>query len=197
MIDWNRVIEHVRMGTAPASWHVVRAKISFFVWSAIGGVVLAIAAAAGEAYLLASNTVVGYGLTDSTPDGILNVWHAVDLAAAIVFAIAGIVFAILRVREMGKLDEQMFVLLPEGFVLRRGDGPKGTQAYNYPNIRTISRQVRNGTVYLIMQAGDGRNMRIQIDGRFGKPKAIAQQIQNAHAQYTTAMVRSRPIPPQR
>lgn len=197
MIDWNRVIEHVRAGTAPAAWQVVRAKKSYFIWVAIGALVVAIGAIAGEAYLLSSNTIVGYALpADPTPQ-VYNLWHTLDLVAAIAIALACIVAAVRGIQQTGTLNEQMLILLPEGFVMRRGTKPKDTQAFNYPTIRTIKRQVRNSTTTLVLEMADGRAARVVLDGRFGKVKAIAQQIQNAHAQYVAALARPRPMPPQR
>ena len=189
MIDSNAVITQVRSGTAPASWQVIPARRAFFVQGAIWGVVVAVAAVAAAVYLLASGTVVGYGVNDQTSNGVLNFWFIVDMVVLALFLVGGVVFSITRLRSLGSAEDQALILMPEGFVMRLGPSANATRVVNYQNIAILTPTVRNGNVFLVMQAANGRKIQVQLDSRFGKPKPLAQQIQGMHAAYVTANVR--------
>jgi hypothetical protein len=189
MIDSNTVIGQVRAGTAPPTWQVLPARQAFFVQGAIAGVVIAIAAVAAAAYLLLSGTVVGYGLNDQTSNNVLIFWFIVDMVVLVLFLVGGIVFSIIRLRSLGSADDQTLILMPEGLVMRLGPAANATRVVNYQSITTLTPTVRNGNVFLVMQAANGRKVQINLDSRFGKPKPLAQQIQGMHAAYVTANVR--------
>ena len=189
MIDSNTVIGQVRAGTAPPTWQVLHARQAFFVQGAIAGIVIAIAAVAAAAYLLLSGTVVGYGLNSQTSDNVLNFWFIVDMVVLVLFLVGGIVFSVTRLRSLGSADDQALILMPEGFVMRLGPAANATRVVNYQGIATLTPTVRNGNVFLVMQAANGRRVQIELDSRFGKPKPLAQQIQGMHAAYVTANVR--------
>lgn len=187
MIDANAVVQQVKTGAAPASWQAARASRSYFMWNVIGGIALTIGAIAAAIYLYSSGTIVGIGVNDQTPDSIAFFWFIADMLVLAVLAIGGIVFAILRARAIGTADDQMLVLMPEGFVKRTGTGAKDTLTVNYGNIATVTPSVQNGTQYLVLQTKAGKRVKIEIDGRFGKPKALAQQIAGQHTHYVTTL----------
>lgn len=187
MIDANAVVQQVKAGAAPASWQVIPARGSFFLLSALGGIVVAVAAAGAEIYLRASNSVYGIGIPPDASEGVLNFWGAVDLIFFAAVAIGGVVFAIMRALAIGSADEQMLVLLPEGFVKRTGTSEKDTLAVNYANLTTATPTVRNGSHYLSVQTKAGKRVSIEFDGRFGNAKALVRQISGQHAHYVTAL----------
>jgi len=78
MIDADAVVQQVKAGAAPADWQVMRAKSSFFVWSAIGGIVLTLLAVVAARYLFLTGTIVGIGVNDQTPDNVAFFWFIVD-----------------------------------------------------------------------------------------------------------------------
>lgn len=191
MVNANAVLEQARMGTAPADWQVLRANRSFFVQQTIVGVVLAIAAIAAAIYLLATGTVVGYGVNDQTPDSVLSVWLIIDMIVLLVIVVIGGVMAIGHVRQMGAAGEQLLVLTPEGFVRYMGAGEKRTTTYDFSAIAGMKMSVQSGTVYLLVQRrADGKQLKVPFDGRFGKPKQIVQQITGAFASYASARAQS-------
>lgn len=190
MIDAGMVLRMVRSGQVPPQWQVVRAKRGFFLMQSFLGVLLVILGVGGAVALLASGTVIGYGLSDTSPDGVVTFWFVVDMLVLAACVIGGIVLAIQQLLRLGTVDEQVLVLMPDGFVMRRGSAPKDTLAYSYDSIRAVDRVVRNGTNYLVMQPVQGRAVRLTLDGRFGPPKRIAQQIQAMAVDYRAARARA-------
>lgn len=188
MIDANAVVQQVKAGAAPASWQVIPARGSFFLWSALAGVALAIGAVAAAIYLFLSGTIVGIGVNDQTPDNVAFFWFIVDMLVLAALAIGGTVFAIRRALAISSAGEQMLVLLPEGFVKRTGTSDKDTLAVNYANLSTITPAVRNGSQYLDVRTKAGKRVSIELDGRFGNAKTLARQIAGQHAHYVTASV---------
>src|SRR5258708_37477546 len=104
MLDSTTILSQVGSGTAPSTGQVYRPSRSFFLQGAIGGMVLLIAAVAAAAYLLLSGTVVGYGVNDFSPDGVLTFWFAADLVVLLAFAIGGIVLLVVRLRSLCTID---------------------------------------------------------------------------------------------
>lgn len=190
MIDAHAVVEQIRASTAPTSWQVTRANRSYFIWSALGGVALAVGAVGAAIYLSLSSTIVGIGVNDQTPDNVAFFWFVVDRLVLAAFAIGGVIYAIRRARAIGSADEQMLVLMPEGFVRRTGAADKDVLAVNYGNLATITPSVRNGTQYLDMRTKAGKRVSIELDGRFGSAKALARQIAGQHAHYVTTLAGS-------
>ena len=187
MIDANAVVQQVKAGAAPASWQVIPARGSFFLMSALGGIVVALVAVGAEVYLRASNSVYGIAIPPDASEGVLNFWANVDLIFFAAVAIGGVVFAVMRARAIGSASEQMLVLLPEGFVKRTGTSEKDTLAVNYANLTTITPTVRNGNQYLSVQTKAGKRVSIEIDGRFGNAKTLVRQISGQHAHYVTTL----------
>jgi hypothetical protein len=161
----------------------MRAKSSFFVWSAIGGIVFTFLAVVAAGYLFLMGTFVGIGVNDQTPDSVAFFWFIVDMVVLVAVAIGGIVFAILRARDLGSVNEQMLVLMPDGFVKRASVGPKGTFSAMYANIARLTPAVRNSTQYLDAVTPDGRRVSVELNGRFGNAKKLARQIAGQHAHY--------------
>ncbi|HEX6800677.1 MAG TPA: hypothetical protein VF116_23395 [Ktedonobacterales bacterium] len=192
MMDSNAIIGQVQSGAAPANWQVLRARRGFFVQGAIGGIVLAVFAAAAAVYLFATGTVVGYGLNDQTPNGVLTFWFIADMVVLAAIVVIGIVFCINRLVTLGSTESQLLVLMPQGFVMRLGSSAKATRRVSYQQIATMVPTVRRGNVSLVMQTRDGRKVTLPLDGRFGKPRPLAQQIQGMHAAYMAATVNARP-----
>ena len=186
MIDANAVVQQARYGTAPATWQVLRANRSFFVVGVFGYLFLIVAAIAGAAYLLLTGTIVGIGVDNpNVSDGWLLLWLVIDMVVLAVLALVGVGMTISRLRGMGTLDDQMLVLMPEGFVMRLGPSEKQTTTVSYQNVATITPTIDSGTYYLKLQMPDGSQTKVEVDGRFGKPKQISEQIQGMHAHFVT------------
>lgn len=191
MLNANAVLEQARMGTAPSTWQVLRANRSYFMQQVIIGVVLVIAAIAAAIYLLATGTVVGYGVSDTTSSNVLLVWLVIDMVVLLVIVITGIVMAVRHLGQMGSANQQMMVLTPDGFVRSLGAGDKQTTTYEYSAIADMKLSVQSGSVYLLIRRrADGKQLKVQVDGRFGKPKQIAQEITGAYASSVGARSRS-------
>jgi uncharacterized membrane protein len=186
MIDTQAVVQQASLGMAPPSWQVLRAKRSFFISSAIGGVVFTIGALAAAIYLFVSGAIVGIGVSDQTPSNVAIFWFIVDMVALAAAAIGGVIFALGSLRGLSTADEQMLVLMPEGFVLRRGAAENKTTTVNFQRVATVTPSVQSGRVFLIMQiVGSGQRAKVELDNRFGPAKRLAQQIAGMHAHYVT------------
>ena len=187
MLNANAVLEQVRAGTAPANWQVLRANRSYFVQQTVLGVLLTLGAITAAIYLLVTGTVVGYGLSDQTSDNVLLVWLVIDMLVLLALVITGIVMVIRHLGQMGSASEQMLVLTPEGVIQSLGSGEKQTTTYDYSAIAGMKTSVQSGSVYVLMQRrADGKQLKFEVNGRFGKPKQIAQQITGAFASAATA-----------
>jgi hypothetical protein len=183
MMDAETVIQKAKAGTAPADWQTLPAKSSFFVWSAIGGIVFTFFAVLAAGYLFLTGSFVGIGVNDQTPDNVAFFWFIVDMVVLALCAIGGIVYAIIRARDLGSVNEQALIMTPDGFVKRTCVGPKATVSASYANIARLTPAVRNSTQYLDMVTRDGRKVRVELDGRFGNVKKLARQIAGQHAHY--------------
>jgi hypothetical protein len=183
MIDAEAVLQQVKAGATPADWQVMKAKSSFFVWRAIGGIVFTLFSVLAAGYLFLTGTIVGIGVNDQTPDNVAFFWFIVDMIVLALCAIGGIVYAIIRARDLGSVNEQMLVVMPDGFVKRAGLGSKDTFSATYANIATLTPAVRNSSQYLDAVTRDGRRASVELDGRFGNVKKLARQIAGQHAHY--------------
>jgi hypothetical protein len=188
VIDANATIQQASSGMAPPSWQVLRARPSFFMWSAIGGVVFALAAIAAAIYLFTSGTIVGIGVSDQTPDNVATFWFIVDMIVLAACAFGGVVMTIHYARLMGSAADQMLILMPEGFVLRRGPAEKDVTTVNFERVATMTPAVRNGAVLLDMRiAGSGKRAQVSLDNRFGSAKKLTNEIAGMHAHYVTTL----------
>jgi hypothetical protein len=186
MIDSNAVVQQASTGMAPPSWQVLPARRSFFMSSALIGVVFTLGAIAAAIYLLLSGTIFGIGVNDQTPNNVAFFWFIVDMVLVAAFAIGGIIFAIVRLRGLGSLNQQMLILMPEGFVMRRGTTPKDVTTVNFERVATMTPSVQSSAVVLVMQlAGSGQRAKVELDNRFGPAKKLANEIAGMHAHYVT------------
>jgi hypothetical protein len=162
---------------------VLRAKRSFFVQATIVGALLTVGAIAVAVYLFTSGSVFGYGLNDQTPSNVLLIWLIIDLVVLIGVAIAGIVIAIRHLLQLGTAGDQMLILMPTGFVKRQGTADNQTTAVEYQQVAAMRTSIERGGVYLLIQPRGGAKVaKVELDSRFGKPKAIAQHITGTWAQ---------------
>jgi hypothetical protein len=183
-MDGQAVIQQVRAGTVPASWQVYHARRSYFMQSAILSLAGAVVAVAAAIWLITSGTVIGIGVTDTTPPNIATFWLIVDMIVAGICFLGALGFAFARLRGLGSVDEQMLVLQPDGFVMVRGRRPRDTTVARFANVASLTPSVNNGTTSLVLVAGrSGKKLTIELDARFGPPKQIATDIQGMYAQY--------------
>jgi hypothetical protein len=186
VIDANAAIQQASTGMAPPSWQVLRARPSFFVWSAIGGIAFTLGAIAAVIYLRVSHMIVGMGLTDQTPTSVLAFWQVADLVVLAVCVVLGIVGAVRHLRRLGSAADQMLILMPEGFVMRRGTGSKDVTTVNFARVASMTPSAQRGGIALAMRiAGSGKPAQVTFDNRFGPAKRLTQEIAGMHAHYLT------------
>lgn len=187
MLDPNQIIQQVQQHTNPTNWAVLPAKQSHFLQSLFGGIFLAVIGLAAAGYLVLNpDFVVGLGAL-VTMSSLFTFWRIVDFVfCAVAVAAAGVIMRD-SISGMATHDQQMLVLTPEGFVMRKGTTSKLTSAVAYANVGVPSVVVQSGTTYLMMSRANGQGpLRLEVDGRFGPPKQIAKRIIDAHQLYAQA-----------
>lgn len=189
MLDPNQVLQQVQQRTNPPDWQVLPAKQSHFIQSLFGGIALILIGLAAAGYLLLNpDFVIGLrGLVDL--DSMQTVWRIVDFVLCAAIVASGGVLIRGAVAGMATQDQQMLVLMPDGFVMQKGNTSKTMSAIAYANVRSPQVVVKSGTTYLMMARANGQGaLRLEVDGRFGPPKQIAKRIVEAHQLYARSRV---------
>lgn len=190
MLDGNAIMQQALYGGAPPTWTVIPARRSHFLQTIAGAIVGAVLGVGGIVYLVLNPDFV-IGLRGAVEiSSTFQFWRILDYAVCGLIIIGCIVYAISTARNMGSVAQQMLILMPEGFVMQRGDSAKTLSAISYAAIGQPRITVSNGTVYLVMQRAQSANaMRLELDNRFGPAKQIAQRIIDAQATYVAATTR--------
>lgn len=189
MIDGEAVLQQALQGAAPPNWRVFPAKQSHFMGNIVGyiiGVVLLL----GFIVYLAANPDVAITLQGSSDaPNVIQFWRTVDFVVAGVAAVGCIVLLVSSVRSLGTLNRQALVLLPEGFVMRKGVEKKTMSVIEFGAISGIATSVSNGTWSLVMPRANGKGtIKLELDGRFGAPKQIAKMLEEARSQFAIANI---------
>jgi hypothetical protein len=187
MIDGNAVVAQARQGNVPPSWQVLRAKASFFYQQAGVGGLLLVVGAGGFLYLMSNPNMAiepGVGSGTDTASGI-GLWRNIDFAILAVFALVGIYVLVKSLADSANASQQLLVLMPEGFVISTNK----MQTYEYSTIRNIAITLNRGTASIKLTPVSGASaIRVQLDGRFGTTKQIAQNILTARQRFAAAPV---------
>lgn len=190
MFDPNQVLQQARAHMSPPNWQVLPAKQSHFLQALFGGIVLIILGIGAAGYLLLNpGFIVGLASLVNV-DNLFTFWRVADfvICAFIVLGGAGLIRG--AVAGMATQEQQMLVLMPEGFVMQKGASSKTMAAIAYANVNTPKLVVQNGAASLLMARANGQGaLRVRLDGRFGPPKQIAKRIIEAHQLFVHAQVR--------
>jgi hypothetical protein len=195
MVDPNAIVMQVNSGNVPPQWRVLRAKTGYFVRNGILYSVLGVAALIGLVVFFFSDTIFYYGPAPDPGSTGATVWFIIDLVVIIALAAVFLITGIRNLVGVGSAQQQMLVLMPEGFLVTTA---KGVQSYPFGNINGMTAATqRGGDVVLTMRRADnGQQLKYTFDGRFGAPKTIAGSILSAQGQYATAMAQARQQPAQ-
>lgn len=187
MIDGEAVMQQVRQGAAPSYWHVLPAKQSHFIGNIAGYTVGALLAFGLLLYLIVDPGFV-IGLKGAVNvESLHNLWRTVDFVVAGIAILACLFLVFAGVRNLGTVNQQALVLLPEGFVMQKGVGKKTMTVIEYGAITGLTTSVSNGSWSLVMPRANGKGaVKLDLDGRYGAPKQIATMLQEARAQYARA-----------
>ncbi|GAC1451854.1 MAG: hypothetical protein PVSMB4_11990 [Ktedonobacterales bacterium] len=190
MIDGQAIVQQALQGYAPPGWQILRARQSHFLGTIISGIALTLLVLGLIGYLIVDPGFV-IGLRGAVNvDSLHQFWRIVDFIAGGVFAAAFIALTVKGVRDLGTIDNQVLVMMPEGFVMQKGPATKAPLTVAYESTAGARLQIDRGTVYLLLARANRQGaLKIEIDGRFGKPKPIAQQIIQAQTAYAAAHVR--------
>ena|SRR5215813_3860382 len=182
MIDGKAVVLQVREGKAPADWQVWRAKRSYFLgWIAMGGIWLTLSSVL-LLVLLAhpDQAVVPLGVQSLDASGLRD-WRTLDFIFVAVCILVLVAAVGKQVIELLRVESQMVVLLPDGFVIARSEPISVAFADIVPLIPATNAR---GTITLTVLRGSPPSppVRLHVDERFGgagQRAQIAQQLTEA------------------
>jgi len=186
MISKEQVLMYARQGQSLPGWQVLYPKTSYLVrLAAIFGVMAIVVVGLGIAFLSQNGFVIVPGYVSKALDpGAFQTWRYIDeafLAILILILIGG---ASRYALELGTAQNQMLILTPEGFLLKK----RSTEQFvAYTGVTSITaRAGRYGDVTLSVRAvGSNAMYKVQLDGRYGNARALASQIIAAQRQYAT------------
>jgi hypothetical protein len=188
MLNGDAIIAQVRQGTWPQSWQVLRANRSHFIRLAIFIAIFLVLAAFGLLYLISNpDHAVVPGAAGSPDGGTLDpatfaVWRTIDLAV-LGIALVGLVVAVINtLLQMAHAQEQLLVVLPEGFVLKT----RRLQTVAFAAIQTMTATSYRGVVTFKIGTVNGQKLSVSLDARFGAARQVAQRILAARNQFTAA-----------
>jgi hypothetical protein len=189
MIDGEAVMHQALQGAAPPNWRVFPAKQSHFMGNIVGYVIGVVLLLGFIVFLIAApDFVIGLRGAVNVPS-LHSLWRTVDFVVAGVGVVGCIVLLVSSVRSLGTLNQQALVLLPEGFVIRKGADKKAMTVIEFGAISGIATSVSNGTWSLVMPRANGKGaVKLELDGRFGSPKQIAKMLEEARSQYAIARI---------
>ena len=190
MIDGQAILQQALSGMAPATWQVLPARRSHFVGQIAGGIVGALALLAAIGYLVL-NPDFAVGLQGSTNSpGVFSFWRILDFVVLGALILAALAYAVVSARDMGTMNQQALVLMPEGFVMQKGASPKTLSTIAYEAIGTSRMSISSGNIYLLMSRANSQGtLKLQIDSRFGPAKQLTQRIVEAQLTYARAHAR--------
>ena len=186
MLSKEEILASVQQGLARPDWQVLHPKTSYLVKQALTWAVLAVLVIGFGVYFVSQYSFVfvpffsGGTLDPST----FQTWRYIDEAF---LAAATIIFVWLTLKtllDLNTIQQQVLVLTPQSFLLKQR---RTEQFVAYAGVSSISpRAGRYGDVTLnVKPAGNNALYRVQLDGRYGNPKALASQIVTTQRQYAT------------
>ncbi len=187
MLSKEEILAYAQQGTPMPGWIVLRPHMAYLARQAIiYGILAIIVVGLGIAFLSQNQFVVtpGYG-TGTVDPGSFQLWRTIDLIVLALFfcVMAGV--ALVNVSDLSTVDQQLIVLMPEGFLVKKR---RSEQLVAYTGVNSISPRVdRYGRVTMNIRAAQTNALyKVQFDNRYGKSRGLASQIVNAHRQALAA-----------
>lgn len=182
MLSKEEILMYVQQGQAPAGWQVLRAKISYLLKQIATYAVLALVFIGFGIYILSNTDFVfgPIGLIDI--NGSFQTWRYIDEAVVAIALLLFLWMVVKNLMDLMSAQNQVLVLLPEGFLLKKRNTE---QCVDYAGVAGISTHAgRYGDVTVHIKAKDGNALyKVQLDGRYGNAKMLAAQMMNAQRQY--------------
>lgn len=180
MLNKEEILLYVQQGQALPGWQVFHPRAGYLLWQTVLYTVLALASLIGGILFItqADFVVVAYsGLGIST-----STWRIIDITAIGLFFVIFTGLALSRVIDLNTIHEQVLVLMPEGFFLKKR---KAEQLIFYAGASSIlPRSDRSGDVKLSVHvAGTNTIATVEFDNSYGNARKLAAQIVAAHHQY--------------
>jgi hypothetical protein len=184
MVNGAAVLAQIQAGQTPPGWTVFRAQVGFFVRYIILGIIL-IAIGVVLAVVLTSDPNHVFVLTsvgDTGPatldQATFDRWRVADMVGVAIFARVGLMTAARYSFDLARRSQSFLAILPDAVVVQRGS----TKVYPFAAIQRIKPTASRTQATLSFTMKPGANpipSRLVIDGRFGRPATIANQIVSA------------------
>jgi hypothetical protein len=192
----DNIVTMVQHGQNPPSWQVYRARSAYFRDQILLGVFILAIVAAGAIYLLANPLIAfvpGYDTGSETLDpGSFMTARTIDFVVIGLLLVVGLVYAVNAVRNLSRVQDQVLVLMPDGFLL----GTNTPVVYPFATMQALTARSYRGTITLTITKSATRSIqRVRLDGRFGNARQLAGQIMSLRNAYLRAQVGAQPPRP--
>jgi hypothetical protein len=193
MLSKDEILTYAQQGQAPAGWLVLHPRSSYLVRQAlIYAVLAAVVVILGVIFISQNSYVItpGFG-TGSVDPGTFQTWRYIDEGVLAAVFLVPAIAAIRHVIDLSNLHNHVLVLMPDGFLLKKGNTE---QLVGYTGVQNISyRYDRYGNVTLNITASGTRSAyRVRLDNRYGNGRSLASQIVSMHRQFMTS-AQARPV----
>ncbi|HEY7340030.1 MAG TPA: hypothetical protein VH591_04060 [Ktedonobacterales bacterium] len=170
----------MRQGHIPANWRVFHANAGFFLKKTLGGIFFALIGVVSFIALLAdpSMAYVPWCTTGSTEvdSGQFALARALDFAIALALLIGGL-WQARNLAQLSRLQEQILVLTPDGFVVNVTE----PIPHAFAEMLSISaRWEKSKATFSIQQGQPVRKVSLELDNRFGNTRQIATAVVAAY-----------------
>lgn len=180
MLSKEDLLTRVQQGIPDPTWAVIRPKSTYFLGQIAVWLILTLIPIGLTFYYLSvpDHALVLSGASIDS-DSALQTWRTFDF---ILFGLAALGFLsmlVIQILDLLAIGRQLLVITPEAVFM----GLRNKERFvPYANVTSIVPNVqRGGTVKLIIRGTTGQTT-LNLDKRFGQPKALASQIVAAQRQ---------------
>lgn len=183
MLSKEEILMYVQQGQAQPDWQVLRPSKSYLTKQVLGYAIAAIIFVGIGVYFMGQDSLVIVPKFSGDLDpGAFQTWRIIDIIVLILAILGFAGAAINYMLELNTAQNQMLVLMPEGFLLKK----RSTEQFvAYANVSSLSPRIGSGgeATLNIKFAASTTLHQVKLDGRYGKPKELAPQIVAAQRQY--------------
>jgi hypothetical protein len=187
MINSTEVLSSVQSGTTPTTWRVLPAQNSFFL-KKLGGYALFLLFVLGCIVYLTLNPdfVITLKGISSLDDNSFTLWRTINFVFLGLCLLGSAVMCATTFQDFRSISSQMMVILPEGVVMKQSKTTP--EVIDYAALKSITFVGnKSGEAKLrLTKAQEDKSTTLELDGRFGQPKALSQDIIQGHQTFKNA-----------
>src|SRR5258708_3008803 len=118
MLSKEEILMYVQQGQAQPDWQVLRPNTSYLVKQVLSYAVIALFFLGAGAYVIRQDSFA-FGAVGLVNIGSLQTWHTIDEVVVAIGALAFLWLTGKYILDLNTIKNQMLVLLPEGFFLKK------------------------------------------------------------------------------